>query len=310
MLSPDSRTTARILGYSLILGVILLLIFLAAFFFREAVHTDRTIRVHFPEIATLSAGDPVVEAGVTVGVIRSITLENGVPIANLRLFHHRFLSSDSRFVNFSHSLMGARKVWILPGSSPLPLNDSAVQAGLFAPGLPETLHKVQALVDRVRQLRQAMDRLQDTGSTLSGALAVNRRLDDALQALGVLSITLDSAGTWLQSGLATIVKAGDQVSALLGTADSGLDSAHARVENLRVRYEAASAQLAGVLATTETLLATSGDSTRAGSLLTDQSVYESLLQSVVVLEKTTRLLRRDGLGDDMKIKPRLRLRKD
>jgi hypothetical protein len=126
----------------------------------------------------------------------------------------------------------------------------------------------------------------------------------------VLSITLDSAGTWLQSGLATIVKAGDQVSALLGTADSGLDSAHARVENLRVRYEAASAQLAGVLATTETLLATSGDSTRAGSLLTDQSVYESLLQSVVVLEKTTRLLRRDGLGDDMKIKPRLRLRKD
>lgn len=310
MPSPDSRTTARILGYSLVLAVILLLFFLASFFLREAFHTGRTIRVHFPEIATLSAGDPVVEAGVTVGTVHDITLEDGIPVAELRLFHHGFLPDDTRFVNFSHSLMGARKVWILPGLSTRPLDESALQPGDFAPGLPETLHKVRALVEKVRYLQQEVDRFQDAGDSLSGALALNRNLEETLRILASLSSSLENAAAALQSGLAAATSAGDRVSSGLRAAGPVLDSAYEDAVHALARLEAGATRLAGGLAVTESLLAAAGDTTGAASALSSQALYENLLKSVDVLDKTTRVLRLEGLGDDMKIKPRLRSKED
>jgi ABC-type transporter Mla subunit MlaD len=306
MSSPDSRNTARILGYSLILGVFLLLFFLAAFFLREAAHTGRTIRVHFPEIATLSEGDPVVENGVAVGKVRRISLDGDRPVAELQLFRHRALPEDTRFVNLSHSLMGARKVWIVPGNSSRPLDESLVQPGSFVPGLPETLHKVSGLVERVTRLRAEVEALDSGKVSLFAPLAVRQRLDNALRILTALSASLDRSATSLQSGTAKLAETGKRATGALRGAESGLDTATARVGNMLAAFEDAEAGIGAALSHIERLASVANDSAGMGKLLTDSTAYELLIQSVETLNQMTRQLRREGLGDSAKIRPRTR----
>jgi ABC-type transporter Mla subunit MlaD len=303
----QSTQTARILGYSLVLGTLVLLGLLATFLIREAAHTGRTIRVRFPEIATLSQGDPVVERGVTVGKVRRIALtEGGEPVAELQIFDHRFLAADTRFTNVSHSLMGARKVWMQPGTSPLPLDEAVVQAGFFVPGLPETLHKVSALTDGVRQLQAETDRLFDDQGSLAGPLALQRQLDEALRALEEMSRTLEGAAAGLRSGMAALTAAGDRTAGGLRGAEPGLDRARLRIETLLASFEKTEASLVEALAQTERLAAAANDTTGAGRLLTDRAAYEGLVKSLETLVAATRLLKLEGLGDEMKIRPRLK----
>ena len=128
-MSPAPHPLARPVGYVLVLAVLIGFILAAAFLFHEVTRSPRIIRVHFPEIATLGEGDPVVQGGVPVGKVVSIRLPpphspSHDAMVEIELFHHRPLAADARFLNFSHSLMGARKVWIVPGISPLPLDES------------------------------------------------------------------------------------------------------------------------------------------------------------------------------------------
>src|SRR5690606_34701762 len=72
----------------------------------------------------------------------------------LELFRHDPLPADTRFVNAAYSLMGARTVWLMRGTSDQPLDESRVQDGAFVPGVPETLHAVSALTARIARLRR------------------------------------------------------------------------------------------------------------------------------------------------------------
>jgi ABC-type transporter Mla subunit MlaD len=315
MSTPQSTQSARILGYTLVLGCLLCLGLLASFLLREAVDTGRTIRVHFPEIATLSQGDPVVRQGVTVGKVRRIAIENGDPVVELQLFDHHFLAADTRFANVSHSLMGARKVWLEPGTSPLPLDEKVLQEGVFVPGLPETLHKVNALTGLVKKLRADSERLFDekgaAGGSLAAALAVQRQLDELTQGLDMIAGRLDDASGGLRKGLArlsTLAATGDRTAADLRALEPRLDRTWRRVDTLMASLAAVEGGLTAALAQTERLAAAANDSTGAGRLLTDRAVYDGLLKSVDSLAAIAELLRFEGLGDEMPIKPRLRNR--
>lgn len=305
----ESRNNARLLGYAVFLGGLLLVFFLAAFLLREAVHTGRTVRVRFPEISTLSEGDPVVQRGVTVGRVRRIGLEDALgkkeAVVELQLFTHAFLGEDTRFVNFSHSLMGARKVRVLPGTSTKPLDESALQAGIFAPGLSEALHKVRALTERVARLRGEADRLlADSGAAFAPVL-LQRRTQEALDALDKLTTSLEKGAATLGRGLAGATRAGDHVRAGIRDAEPGLNATRRRIDSLLVSFAGVEAELSAALGATERLAAAANDSTLAGKLLGDRAAYDGLVRLVETLTETAKLLREDGLGDEMKIKPRL-----
>ncbi len=309
-----SRLNPRLLGYSIVLGGTLLVFFLAAFFLREALHTGRTVQVRFPEISTLSAGDPVSERGVTIGRVRRIALENGTgmnngsAVAEIQLFHHDFIESDARFVNFSHSLMGARMVVVLPGTSTLALDESAVQTGYFAPGLAEVLHKVRSLTERVEQLRAQTDRILADSAYVRGSLAPlfsQRRLEETLRKLHALSATLETAAASLGKNLNAAAAAGDQVRTGLRTAEPGLDRARRNIQSSLTSVLEMEARLGDAVTAAERIAAAANDSTGVGKLLGDRALYDTLVGLVENLTKVSHFLREDGLGDSMKIKPRL-----
>lgn len=302
------RISPRFLGYSVVLAVGLLAFFLAAFFLREAVHTGRTVRVLFPEISTLSEGDPVAERGVTIGRVRRLSLRNDSAVAELQLFTHAFIASDARFVNFSHSLMGARMVLLLPGTSHAPLDESRVQAGFFAPGLAETLHKVRALTEQVTALRTESERILADSAWARGALGPlfsQKRLNETLASLAALSAALEDAAGTLGKDLAAATALGDSVRAGLRAREPALDRARMRIDATLTSVLALETRVAEALTTAERMGSLVGDSTVPGKLLNDRAAYDTLARLVEGLTAIAHALRDEGLGDSLKIRPRL-----
>jgi ABC-type transporter Mla subunit MlaD len=271
------------------------------------------VRVGFPGISTLSSGDPVVEDGVEVGLVQEITLVEGVAVTTLRLYRHRDLPEDTRFFNLSHSLMGARKVWIVPGKSPRALDPGRVQAGIFVPGLTETLHKATALTALVARLRVIADSLLFVPTSGVGqpqnAVALMHHLEKATAVLGKLSASLAEAETGLKVGLEGLQSAtalGDTVAVGVRRAGPQTEAAMAKAEGLLTAFARIEAPLESALTTVERLATLIADSTGAGRVFNREDEYRALLKSVDALDSMAQALRQGGLGDDLKIKPRLR----
>lgn len=304
---PFSRRAARLTGYAVVVLVLAAGACFGAFLMRDAVRGP-LVWVRFPELATLSEGDPVVSQGVAVGVVERITLAEGRPLTALRFFSHRSFPADTRFDNLSHSLMGARKVWVTPGTSSTALDLTQVQAGTFVPGLPETMHKVEALVRRVALLRTAADSLLAAG----GATTLWEPLDAAHDLMTTLAASVEDGAATLHAGVAAMrsaTHATERIAALTRAASPATDTAVARTQTRLTAARHAEASLANALTTLESLTGTLRDTAYvlgAGRLLDDSRMYDSLVHVVHALDAVTRSLKAGGLGDDIKINPRLK----
>lgn len=306
-MSLPSRSLARWVGYAVISGVLGVVVAVLGLSLGAKAKTTEVL-VRFPELATLREGDAVVENGVSVGEVEAIALSEGRPVVTLRLHHHRTLAADTRFLNLSHSLMGARKVWLVPGTSPAALDPAELHEGEFVPGLPETLHKVDSLVSVVARLRATTDTLIVAGGAGAALLGP---LEGALAGLDDLSARLDEGARALRTGLNTVDHAARRAAALTTSARAGepsLDTAHARSRALLASAARAETTLAAALDALEGRLAALADTSRmgAGRLLNDRALYDSLTRGLNTLKDLTHMLKRGGLGDDIKIKPRFR----
>ena len=312
-MSSPHHPLARPIGYALVAAVLVGLFLAGAFLTHEITRSPRIIRVHFPEIATLGEGDPVVQGGVPVGKVTSIRLPaedspDRDALVEIELFHHRPLAQDATFLNFSHSLMGARKVWIVPGRSPLPLDESRIQEGLYQPGLAETLHRVDSLVFLIARLRAETDRLLTEDNPLKSPLAAARRLDSAAMRLDQITGRLESARAALEAGLTGFSSAANQIRQGVRAAEPPLHASLQNARQLLTAVESVQKNLDSLLVRVEKITAMAGDSTGAGKLLNTSVAYDQLEQSVRLLEKTARFMTKEGLADSVKIKPRLRSR--
>ncbi len=293
------------MGYFLLATTVVLGVSFAAFTVREFRDPGVVVRVRFPAISTLSAGDPVVENGVEAGRVRSITLDDGgSAIVELRLDQREPPARDSRFVNFSHSLMGARKVWIHPGDSPLPLDVSRVQEGVFVPGLPETLHRVRLLNERIAAWGEALDNLLGGGDSAAALRAVGG-MERALMRLARLETSLQGAAADLRTGVEDLSSLERKALASARDADASLGGAAMGATSAREAVARVEADLAAFLSRLEAIaVALDADTGMAGRLLADRRLYDSLVDGVEKLTAMTRDLRQEGLGDSLRIRPR------
>ncbi len=299
---PFPRRAARLTGYAVVMSFLVAGVCFGVFLFRDAVRGP-LVRVHFPELATLAEGDPVVERGVTIGRVERITLTAGRPQATLRFFHHRVFPTDTRFVNLSHSLMGARKVWVIPGTSPASLDITQVQKGAFAPGLPETMHTVEELVARLAILRTTADSLLAAGA----ATALLEPLDAAHGLLNRVAASVEAGAATLDEGrdaLRSAAHAAERMAHAVRDASPAADSAAGRVRALLQASVHAEATLAEALTTLESLAIALDDTTAGGRLLNDRGAYDSLLMAVRARGSVTRARKSGGRGDDNRIRPR------
>src|ERR1700748_1429485 len=121
-MSPRTEPRARIAGYDTVGALRIFICWIGHSVLHEILHPDRVISVRFPDLGTLKIEDPVVENGVPIGRIKSVRLQDGFPLAEVELYRRDFIPSDSRFIDFNHSLMGARMVVLHPGHSEIPMD--------------------------------------------------------------------------------------------------------------------------------------------------------------------------------------------
>lgn len=140
----------RRLGW-LTCGVISLLALALSFRLWLDVHRgSELVKVRFNNVGTLIRQDPVSMNGVTIGWVRDITYTGDAALVTLEFFKRLDIPKDSRIVNFNHSLMGARMIFIDVGSSHEKMEVSEVQQGVFDEGIAEMLYKSDILIQLVK----------------------------------------------------------------------------------------------------------------------------------------------------------------
>jgi ABC-type transporter Mla subunit MlaD len=324
--SPTSKTSgqnplARLVGYAVVIASLVGLFLAGSFAVQEWTRPHRTLQIHFPEIATLSEGDPVVQAGVSVGKVISIRLPSSAGVVSknpgavhhtdreavvtIELDHLRPMPEDTRFVNFSHSMMGARKVWVVLGSSTRALDESRIQEGVYRPGIAETMHRVDSLVVVIARIRVETERLLTEENPLRSPLAAARVLDSATGALGRLTDRIESARAALEAGLTGFSSAARNASRSTRAAEPSVNRALLEAREMIRTVEGIQKNLVAVMTRVEKITALAGDTTGTGRLLGSRKAYEDLEKSVRLLEKAAEVLTKDGLTDSMKVLPRM-----
>jgi len=289
-------TTVRITGYAFGLALLVFAVWLVGLLLHEAFHSSRIIRVRFPEVGTLMAEDPVAMNGVPVGDVRSITLQNGYPLAEIEMYRQGSLASDARFIDFNQSLMGARMVLLIPGHSQTPMDESQVQEGIFADGVAESLRRVNDLLHMIAEVRLQMDRLfLDPSSPLSSENF--RRLENGTQKLGDLSQRITLLGKSLQEGIASWVHLEGSLQTGFHGVNSGLPRTEDQTDVLLQKALSAEESADTVLTSAEKLLASVQDSSGGiHALLYDPAAYNDLKNSLNVLDEALHTYQNGGLS--------------
>jgi phospholipid/cholesterol/gamma-HCH transport system substrate-binding protein len=115
--------------------------------------------VYFDEVGGLSAGDPVTVAGLEMGKVGSISLENGRVKTEILMEQGVVLRSDLSVEIESIGLMGEKFIHILPGSTGEVLPPGSTIQGQYKAGLPEVVADVGDLMTDAKEAVRALNRL-------------------------------------------------------------------------------------------------------------------------------------------------------
>ncbi len=117
------------------------------------------LRVKFPSVGTLIYEEPVSMDGVQVGQVAKIEYTPDAALVTLEFFTRIKIPIDSRIVNFNHSMMGARMIFIERGHSRHYMDFSQEQIGVFDDGVAEMLHKAGEILTMVNRYKGIIDEI-------------------------------------------------------------------------------------------------------------------------------------------------------
>ena len=133
--------------------------------------------VWFPNIGTLSIGDPVSISGVTKGKVAVIDLHDGGVKVGLQLSNDVDLRSDAKFTIKNVGLMGERFVDVRTGSLSDALPRDVVARGEYDTGIPEVMGLMGRMTEDVRDLVTAVRSTIGADTTLQRFAAITASLE-------------------------------------------------------------------------------------------------------------------------------------
>jgi hypothetical protein len=303
--NPSSKSKTRSpfywerrIGYGLIVLISLAALALLNHLKNEASEPAHIIRVHFPQVGTLMTQDPIEMRGVVIGQVHGFELLPEGTLVLMELFQREPLPEDARFVNFNHSLMGARHVVVVPGKSSTPMDLTQTQPGVFANGVAETLHRVGSLLHIMLDLKETADGLQNgRDSLLSFQGFLEQKVYPLLEGLASSGLLLDSldhriasSDVWVAAGL----QGAQQIPAWQKRLDSLAQTAQAVQKPVTELLD----QVESLVERMERYAAMASDpQSPLYAILSKPTFYQDLRHITGVLQKATRTLREEGLRD-------------
>ncbi|MBF0429731.1 MAG: MCE family protein [Fibrobacteria bacterium] len=149
--------TYRKLGYITCFVVLIVTSVVSLKMASDLLKGPHLVKVQFANVGTLIPQEPVSMDGVNVGEVADIQYAPEAAIVTLEFYKRLSIPKDSRILNFNHSLMGARMIFIERGSSPEPMDFNTLQQGSFDNGIAEMLHQAEALLTMVLKYREVAE---------------------------------------------------------------------------------------------------------------------------------------------------------
>jgi phospholipid/cholesterol/gamma-HCH transport system substrate-binding protein len=190
----DQRKTEIKVGFTVILGLFLIL-WVLGWAKNWTVNSQRKeLSVEFSAVAGLEVGDPVTINGVRKGYVNNIRLNADKVLTQLNLDPDVLLKEDSKFSIMMLDLMGGKKVEVHPGVSVNEINYKALQHGEFVGDVASSM----ALLGSVQN--DLVDVIKDVKKSLS---ALNKTITD------------EQFSSDLKSSLANLTKITENLSVIL-----------------------------------------------------------------------------------------------
>lgn len=133
--------------------------------------------VWFPNIGTLSVGDPVSISGVTKGKVAAIDLHDGGVKVVMQLANDVALRADAKFTIKNVGLMGERFVDVRTGSLPNALPRDVIARGEYDTGIPEVMGLMGRMTEDVRDLVTAVRSTIGADTTLQRIASITASLE-------------------------------------------------------------------------------------------------------------------------------------
>ena len=142
------------------------------------------VTAYFKEAEGIEPGNPIHYAGVDVGMVDRISIENGEAVLNLRLYNDTKIPRDANFSIQTSSVMGGRFIKASGGHQDRGyLEEGMTVQGQATPG-------IDAAMDKMDKLMASAQTMLDGINTIVGDPATQRNMRNSINNFDVISENL------------------------------------------------------------------------------------------------------------------------
>lgn len=279
---PNSKIRYLIVGFVLLLSTFILAFGMQYLSDEDPSRKSLSYELYFPQVGTLTLGDPVKVNGVKVGRVQNIELIELEVRVSITVFDDvQFpLNSEVRLQNIG--LLGERQIGIVLGDSQKKYAESDKIIGIYDYGIAETMATAGDVFDSSKVLLESVRRVLDStiaakkfpeqfNAIVSNTLTLQNRLDSLL----------DVTDPALRLSLKNLKQASIKVNKMIDNSEvplknilSGGEQLTGQASDLTIQADSLSTRLSGLLSKIE-----SRENT-VGVLLNDTSLYSDVRKTL------------------------------
>ncbi|MGL1901430.1 MAG: MlaD family protein [Fibrobacterales bacterium] len=141
------------LGYLTFWAIIATLCWITFAMYAKSSSTINQLTLIFDDVGTLRPQDPITKQGMVIGSIASIDYLDKSAKVVISFDNPLLLREGTQFINYNFSLMGERRIKIIPSDTGKYLTPESRIVGEFEEGIAETMHKLADLNEQITLIR-------------------------------------------------------------------------------------------------------------------------------------------------------------
>ncbi|NWG27742.1 MAG: MCE family protein [Ignavibacteriaceae bacterium] len=261
--------------------------------------SDNLIKVKFNKISGLEIGNNVTVNGVRKGYVKDFFIQGSSVIVTLSVSNDVQLKKDAVFSLESTDLMGGRKIEINPGNSDENLDLSAVHQGNYITDIAGMISLFSDIQDKISIIaNESVKTLQGINSLLEDENFI-QGLRMSITNLNNVTSRLDKVISENQESLREIADNTKEI-----TADTKV-----LIKENKDNIERSLTNLNSVLLKSDSLITvlnyftkeTAVGGNNLGKILYNDSLYNSLIESMESIKELTKILNDQLKGDGVKV---------
>ncbi|MGL1933931.1 MAG: MlaD family protein [Fibrobacterales bacterium] len=281
------------LGYLTFWALVATLCWITFAMYAKSSSTVNQLTLIFNDVGTLRPQDPITKQGMVIGSVTSIDYFDKSAKVVISFDNPLLLRAGTQFINYNYSLMGERRIKVIPSDTGEYLTPESQIKGEFEKGIAETMHQLADLNEQITLIRNFILLLHsgnnETPPLFKKVFTELSKTEALIETIHVqfntlqpkLLSTIDQANALTQTGMeiidtATIVitKLSQKSQELIGSANESIHTVSVTVDTLQSR-----------LTTIEEM-----------GILTNDSLFQGIYLVIDGLNTTLAAITNNGVG--------------